>query len=151
MITLNTYGLLGRLYKFTYSERPDTNFCTFFWLILLAVIVYPLTTWSVWFDIYRAYRSESIVVRCVLGFATVTGIATGVALLTLIVPLIYYDFLQVVTILFGVFLGIAAAVAVWYTAGLIFGSKTAQEVKSVISTKRESFMDRYCPKIKWIN
>lgn len=152
-IKLSRNGRLHQLYTFTYNDWADRNFCPFFWRTLIAVLLLPVT----W--ISYPFLTANVISRVFLS-ALIWAAFVGVAILTSI-GLRDAEFAWAfVYVAIGLcVIGVAILVGVLIVVGIVEGVPVAKdaiqerisqsEIVGVIRTKKESVMDRYCPKIDW--
>lgn len=148
-IKLSRDGRLHQLYRYTYDSYPTSSFCPFFWKVLIAAALLPVTWVSYPFRatnvIWRALYSLIIwAIFITTAFVVSQGIAE---------PKVFW----VVAIVIGVLVGfvIAVGLAALACAGIEEAALRTKdfiqtnEVIAVVRTRKESVMDRYCPKIDW--
>jgi len=151
-MTLNNNGYITRFYKWTYgkwdSELP-TNFCNYFWATIFALVILPLTIWSLpiqyipflelednddwaWFGRIGAFVSEATIGGLIFGIVCLFIFATVAAL--------------------SLFVGIPALIFLLY---LLFreNSKVREitgEFAHLVAEKTSSTKEKYCPRITWM-
>jgi uncharacterized integral membrane protein len=146
-MNLKRDGILGRWYHWNFFEYP-TNFCPFFWKTLISIALLPLTWISV-FDKSAYNYKERLRDGFLFYLITLVVLMLLIMFGVIIVPAIYYhpwQFLTIVGVLAGVVVAILLAVAA------ITGFKHSElryEIAEVIATKKDSVMNKYCPKINW--
>lgn len=153
IMELSRQGKLARLYKWTYTRNEwqlPNSLCPYFWMLLIAVILFPITWVS-----YPFYACN-VVSRF---FKSLGCWATFVAAGALLSNVVMGDYTLILIIL--TLIGIVAAGIIIVSIGALIAGGTAaacqkvsksnfvQETKSIISEKSSSFKDSYCPKINW--
>jgi len=143
---LTRNGTLARLYEWTYERSVPRDLCTFFWGLLFAVLFFPIT----WTTYPFKFPEAGVVGRVFVGI----GLWGGLSLIAFATVQAYINvdgFLRVmeaVGIIVGAIVGLVLLIA---GVGYFFiESQTWEEVKSVVGERKQSFKEKYCPRIDWI-
>lgn len=160
MIKLNRDGWAHRLYKFTYDRWASENFCVFFWLMAVALLVFPFTFISIPHVKWGPYRQQPdgflgrVFVSAICWFFL--ALITGYFVLGYHFPsAVAWTTLKAVggIIVFFVGAGIFCLVAEHYDrrqwARSYSAVKEESELRKILRAKKESFFGKYCPKIDW--
>ena len=161
-------GPLARFYAWTYCHGQErewdrkrelpTKFCPFFWELMFAIAILPITWMSALTD--REEVCQKLGARLTVGMLAYAALIILCAIVALV-----YNFPWIVLTVLGGALGIAAIGGLgtyfftqsrtWRAVGgsvrCAVGStfEAIGEVVEVASTKKESFTNNYCPKIDW--
>ena len=142
-LKLKRQGLLSRFYKFTFCKDAPDSLCTFFWGLVIGLLVLPITWLSVFFFmILRKFddhtEPDNLSHRLLFGFMMYLGVA---------IVLLYLGALinnTTTTILWTV----GCVLAFWVLS--LVGKNTGEhELTRVIKEFIKSRKEKYCPKIDW--
>lgn len=150
---LKTDGAVTRFYKRTFFladyDLPK-NFCGFFWKLIIAFIVLPITWWTYRVDDKPGRDSP------IDDFGSRVGLGVAVPIMLAIVLLIIFGILvtavsypKVSTVVASVIL--FAVLTVWLNTRRNGNpvERFTHEVLDIATTKVESVKDNYCPRIDW--
>lgn len=147
---LNSTGSIARFYCWSYGlhfANLPPDFCMFFWKLLLALLVLPVTVWTLLPQkILRLGNLEwSLGGRFLAGNFTALLIAVAVHIVTAIASAPYESFTAILKILSAI-----AVVTALLAAGIyVSNSRLKNEFAEIAKTKTSSVKDKYCPKINW--
>lgn len=137
---LRRNGIFGRWYHWNY-DHYTCNFCTYFWGSLWALLWLPVTITSIWFR-----NADGLMHRALIGFATWIGLVLA--------SVITFGIIQdpwSAAKFFGGVVGGVLALGLIIGGGFWLSQSTAwDETVDIISTKKDSIKNNYCPKIHWI-
>lgn len=158
---INKNGYIAQFYKWTYGLDNQElgrlkNFCAFFWMYVVALLFIPLTLPS--YPVVKLIDKKNIG----LPFSFKLLITLGYVMLAIGIIAFFDDekFRIAVYIVIGCF------VVVGLVIGVVIGlchyltneedsnnkvSNFFREMKSMAVTKKDSFINNWCPKIKWDN
>lgn len=150
---LNRESKLARFYQWSYGERPEWmpyNFCDYFWSLLWAMVVFPITWLSYPFDTYNLNER----------------FWKGVGMWIFLTAIAYYIFLfieypyqtaKISGYVVGGIIGFIALVigGVYCLEKLEHDGETKKpsvlcEAWQIAVEKKNSVKDNYCPKIEWL-
>jgi hypothetical protein len=144
---LSKHNLITRFYMWTYGKTEEylpKDFCSYFWSVLFATLILPLTIWSWPIQHIKTFDLDqntdwTWAGRCgVLVFAFIFGVAGyGMVLGVIIHP----------WIMLGVF--ISAALITLGMISVVIGKGLLGEATHLLKAKTDSVKDKYCPVIEW--
>ena len=144
---LTKTSLITRFYMWTYGrtekELPN-NLCNYFWSLIAATLLLPLTIWSYPFQRFAKFRLRSLGAKI--------GTFFGSAFLLFILSVFGYGFYMQPGVVIGGILGGAVLLSLLHLQEkkkLEPIHKFSSEVMDIVSTKIEAKKNRYCPKIDW--
>ena len=177
---MNKDGTLANLYRWTYActkEALPNNLCPFFWKLLIAVLIFPVTWLSYPYG-FRIRRGNHDVIDYSFSknsnydrhtFMVIKRFVTGIIgyfflllLALLIVTVaqakvdwidIFYNMLQILAFvavsIVLIIIGIAGVVLLKIAFGSIREKEAYNEVTTIIKDRKDGFFNKYCPKINW--
>lgn len=142
-MNLTIDGSLYKFYRWTYGYAPPNNLCPFFWGLLWATVIFPITWWTYpWEDVDWDGR--------LVGGMFMWGIAIGIGFLTGSTLSGWYDPILVLGIVSAI--GIAAiltGVIIIAGGSYLLDTASRSEMKTVFVETKKSWQEKYCPKITW--
>jgi hypothetical protein len=147
---LKKEGFLTRFYKWSYGLNDavlPTNFCEFFWSLVFAIAVSPLTILSLPLQLLIPGLKENTDWSMKARICAPLAIIVCVTLLTFLGITVFNNpgtSLMIVGVL--VLFGLLLALLVWKSDSL---SELQKETNQVIEEKYKSVKENYCPKIEW--
>lgn len=138
---LKRTGLLARFYEWSYGEDVPDNLCPYFWKIIAAVALFPLS-WATWW----VPEKPPFVVRVIMG--AVLQLA-GLFLMAALIGPFFGDWkwtigLVVITVV------VALVAAIHLIADRQTRPEFVDEFTEMYTAKKQSFTEKYCPRIDWI-
>jgi hypothetical protein len=147
---LDKNGKLPRFYQWSYSEKdlPD-NFCSYFWHVLWAIILFPVT----WLSYpLPNYPPPPIGIRFIIGIVGyfLLGLLAGLVYALLVNP---FQTLKIAGTIVGAIGALSATIFGFiYIKERLDGSDEKSvftEIAEIVREKKKSVKENYCPKINW--
>lgn len=145
MIELNKDSYIVRYYKWFYNTHYlTTYFCNFFWKLIFALVLFPVVF------ITFIFRIKNI------GFfyRILTSILIWIFLITQFHMIYFGKYLEFLSIMLELFLMISiiliSSVIIVFICVFVPETKFNKiEVFKIVKAKKESLINKYCPKINW--
>lgn len=161
-MNLSRTSVFHKLYEYTYFKSPGNNFCPFFWYSLIAIIFLPVTFITNITKCYRIinerhnnieYGEHSnisvLLIRIVSFIILIVILSVLIFMISLLITGIYLNPMGGLYVL-GIIIGTIILIISCVTGFTVITSQDAyKDTKAIIKTKKESVMDKYCPKINW--
>lgn len=161
-MNISRRSVFNKLYEYTYFKSPENNFCPFFWYSLIAIIILPITFITNVTKCYRIadYYYNSIENGTRNNFLVLVVRVTSFFMFTLLISILLLNVcflisgiyqnpmraLYVISIIVGLIISIVFGITGF---AFITSKNVYKDTKNIIKTKKESVMDKYCPKINW--
>lgn len=147
---LNKNSKLTRLYMWSYNTpywRLPNDLCTYFWKLLFAIVVFPLTWLSYPFKCNHIFSRIGVSLLCLLGLILI-GLPIGLQ---------KWGVFIILGIVIGMLVGITATIGlIAFVCGLLTetyykvrSTSTVEELMSIVRERKTGFKEKYCPRIEW--
>lgn len=143
---LNTNGRLAQFYRWTYDRKCPNDLCTFFWKLLFATVVFPITWLTYPWDLDHVAKRVFAGIAMWVGLLAVAGIAS----VTLGGDLFFvYIIGGLAAIAVGCVLLVGTGVGAVAGVGFGYRKVVESEIVQVVVERKRAFKDNYCPRIDW--
>jgi uncharacterized membrane protein YuzA (DUF378 family) len=141
---LNDHGLMARFYLWSYPSALPNNLCSYFWKLVAAIVLLPLTWATFWInDDNIPFPLRAIIGVLLQGIVGFLGFAFVAPFFGVWTPLEYLG------------LGVVIA-AIICGVGYFFLERTTpvipkalSEFASISYERGKAVKDNYCPRIEW--
>jgi hypothetical protein len=144
---IKTYGILPTFYKWSYGKSDDDltpNFCNYFWGLVLAALLLPITIWSLPFQRLSPLKeNEDWAIYGRVGFTA------AVTSCLLMIGMGFSLAINSPGAFFGTILGFTIFGFGLYAAMTWKFKDFGREIVETVSERTTSFKQNYCPKIDW--
>lgn len=142
---LSKNGYLAQLYRWSYGTwRMPNNLCIYFWKLLFAIVVFPIT----W--ISYPFHFDHIVIRIIASLVCCFFLALFARLILGVFENPYFA-LEVLFYVGRIIAGFIVLIALVVLYALLEENppEIVSETLKIIQAKKESVKDKFCPKIEW--